>query len=91
MIRASSYDGAGAPHYAEFNACDCGDTLSHPSFRTFSLVELTDIKSKYFSSGNKTHNTIGVSSIFKLIRRTVAFARMCPTFDLSCEEDSTRR
>ena len=29
---------------------------------------------------------IGVSSIFKLIRRAVE--RMCPTFDLSCEENS---
>ena len=34
---------------------------------------------------------IGAPSIFKLIRRAAALARMCPTFDLSCEEDSTRR
>ncbi len=35
--------------------------------------------------------TIGDPSIFKLIRKVAALARMLPTFDLSCEENATRR
>ena len=31
---------------------------------------------------------IGVSSIFRLIRSSAAFSRMCPTLPLSCEENS---
>ena len=43
VIRASSYDGTGTSHYDGFNTCDCGDILSHPSFRTFCLLELTTL------------------------------------------------
>ncbi len=39
---------------------NCGDTVPRPSFRTFDLlstrIDTTYIKSKDFSSGNKTHN-----------------------------------
>ena len=34
---------------------------------------------------------IGALSIFKLIRKAAALARMLPTFDLSCEENAARR
>jgi hypothetical protein len=33
---------------------------------------------------------IGVSTIFNLIRRSATLARMCPTFDLNCEENTAR-
>ena len=31
---------------------------------------------------------IGVSSIFNLIHRVAVLVRMCPTLDLSCEENT---
>ena len=34
---------------------------------------------------------IGAPSIFKLIRNAAALARMCPTLDLSCEENTSYR
>ena len=34
---------------------------------------------------------IGVSSMFRLIRQDTDLARMCPTFDLSGEENAVRR
>ena len=33
---------------------------------------------------------IGVSSMFRLIHRVEDLGRMCPTFDLNCEENVTR-
>jgi hypothetical protein len=35
--------------------------------------------------------TIGAPSMFKLICKSAALARMWPTFDLNCEENATRR
>ncbi len=34
---------------------------------------------------------IGATSIFNVIRSDVALARMLPTLDLSCEENTVRR
>jgi hypothetical protein len=34
---------------------------------------------------------IGAPSIFKLIRKAAALARMFPTFDRSCEKNAARR
>ncbi len=33
---------------------------------------------------------IGVTSMFRLIHRSEGLVRMCPTFDLRCEENAAR-